>query len=275
MTRPRTLVGAVVYDPKVVTIWDGIKDHFAKKGCPIDCVFYSTYSLMVDALLAGHIGIAWNSPLAWVDAQRRTGGACRAIAMRDTDRDRVTRLVARADSGLLRIEDLRGHTFATGASDSPQATLIPLRALRRHGLTPNSDVQIRPFDVMVGKHGDHIGGEQDALRSVIARENDACAILDLNWERWLADGTADEATLRVIGSTDHFDHCNFTVLSSFPRDLEREWLAALFAMRYDDPEQRKLMDMEGLHEWLPGRTSGYGPLTEAAEQERFFETEAQ
>ena len=274
MSRARVLVGAVIYDPKVVTIWDGIKDHFAKTGCPIDYVFYSHYSLMVDALVAGHIDIAWNSPLAWVDTVRRTGGGCRAIAMRDTDRDRVTHLIARRDAAVERIEDLRARTFATGASDSPQATLLPLRTLRRHGLVPHSDVRVRRFDVMVGKHGDHIGGEQDALRSVVARGSDACAVLDLNWARWLADGTADEATLRVIGSTDRFDHCNFTALESFPGDLEREWTAALFDMRYDEPAHRELMDMEGLTAWLPGRSTGYGPLTEAVDQERFFEREA-
>ncbi len=89
------LVGAVVYDPKVVVIWEIIKDFFKSEGCPMDSVFYSNYELQVDALLAGHIHIAWNSPLAWVDAQRRNSGKCRAIAMRDTDRDRITHWIVR------------------------------------------------------------------------------------------------------------------------------------------------------------------------------------
>src|SRR5689334_12622343 len=67
MDRPIT-VGAVVYDPKVIVIWDIIKQFFAAEGCPTECAFYSTYELQVDALMAGSIEIAWNSPLAWVDA---------------------------------------------------------------------------------------------------------------------------------------------------------------------------------------------------------------
>ena len=120
------LVGAVVYDPKVVVIWDIIKDFFQHEGCPIDYVFYSNYELQVDALLSGHIHIAWNSPLAWVDAQRRSGNACRALAMRDTDRDRVTHIIVRRDSGIQSVTELRGKTVATGAKDSPQATLLPI-----------------------------------------------------------------------------------------------------------------------------------------------------
>jgi ABC-type phosphate/phosphonate transport system substrate-binding protein len=264
------LVGAVIYDPKVVVIWDIIKDYFHAEGCPIDYVFYSNYELQVDALLSRHIDIAWNSPLAWVDAQRRSGGRCRAIAMRDTDRDRVTHIVSRRDSNIARISDLRGKTLATGALDSPQATLLPIHFLQETGLSPSVDFKIRRFDVMVGKHGDHIGGELHALRSLQQLESDACAILDLNWERWQADGTAEGATLTSLGTTKPFDHCNFTVMEEFPPAREEQWLDALFRMSYENPQHREMMDMEGLKEWLPGRTSGYAALTEATNQQNFF-----
>src|SRR5450432_4121343 len=92
------LVGAVVYDPKVVVIWDIIKEFFEANGCPMDYVFYSNYELQVKSLLEGTIHVAWNSPLAWLDAQHRSGSACRAIAMRDTDRDRVSHIVSAIDS---------------------------------------------------------------------------------------------------------------------------------------------------------------------------------
>lgn len=268
---PPILVGAVIYDPKVALIWDIIKRFFEAEGCPMDCVFYSNYKLQVDALLAGHIQIAWNSPLAWVDAQRRTGGACRAVAMRDTDRDRVSHIIVRKESDITSAASLRGKTLATGARDSPQATLLPLHLLRQHGLTPGRDFTLRRFDLLVGKHGDHIGGEQEALRSLQQGESDACAVLDLNWERWRADGTADPDRLAVLATTQPFDHCNFTVLDSFPLDDEQRWTRVLFTMNYDNPAHREMMDMEGLKAWLPGRTAGYAALTEAVNQQRFFE----
>ena len=63
------LMGAVAYDPKVVTIWDGFRDWFADQGFDFDYVLYSNYERQVEALLAGHIDVAWNSPLAWVRAR--------------------------------------------------------------------------------------------------------------------------------------------------------------------------------------------------------------
>ena len=40
----------------------------------------------------------------------------------------------------------------------------------------------------------------------------------------------------------------------------------LFAMRYDDPAMRRLLDLEGLKEWKPGRTSGYALLERAVDR---------
>jgi hypothetical protein len=51
-------------------------------------------------------------------------GACRAIAMRDSDRDLTTKIIARVNSTLSTLADLKGKTLAVSASDSPQATLF-------------------------------------------------------------------------------------------------------------------------------------------------------
>ena len=262
-------IGAVLYDPKVSTIWQIIRDFFESNNCPVDVSFYSTYELQVEAMLRGELDIAWNSPLAWVDSQRRSGGTCRAIAMRDTDRDRVTHLVVRAE-GPENIEQLRGKTFATGAKDSPQATLIPIGLLQRSGFEPGRDFTVRRFDVLVGKHGDHIGGEKDAFECLRAGEADACAMLDLNWLSWTADGTIDPNRFRILATTDRFDHCVFTVPQAFPEEREQLWLETLYSMSYENPDHREMMDLEGLKEWLPGRTSGFAALTDATERQDFF-----
>jgi ABC-type phosphate/phosphonate transport system substrate-binding protein len=268
---PPLRVGAVMYDPKVSVIWEIIREFFEARACPIDVKFYSTYEGQVSALLDKTLDIAWNSPLAWLDAQRRSGGGCRAIAMRDTDRDRVSYVVARRDDAVHSLTDLRGRTIALGAIDSPQATLLPLGQLRRDGLDPASDLTVRRFDVLVGKHGDHVGGEREALACLQDGEASACAMLDLNWDGWIADGTIDAQRFAVIARTDPFDHCVFTVRQDMDAGTERRWLDALFAMRYDDPAHRDMMDLEGLKAWLPGRTSGFGPLSAAVASERFFE----
>lgn len=264
-------VGAVLYDPKVSVIWDIIREFFDAQGCPIDVTFYSTYDLQVRGLMDGAIDVAWNSPLAWLDAQRRSGDRCRAIAMRDTDRDRVSHIVTRA-KGPATLDGLRGSIVALGAEDSPQATLIPLGLLRRARLVPDRDFTIRRFDVLVGKHGDHVGGELEAFQSLRRGEAQAAAMLDLNWDAWTRDGTIDPGEFRILATTDRFDHCVFTVREEWDRGAERAWLAALYGMSYERPEHRHMMDLEGLKAWVPGRVSGFAALAEAVRNERFFES---
>jgi ABC-type phosphate/phosphonate transport system substrate-binding protein len=261
------VVGAVLYDPKVSVIWEIIRDFFEAQGVPMDVVFYTNYETQVRALLGGHLDVAWNSPLAWVESDRLSGGGCRAIAMRDTDRDRVTRFVTRKGSGLRSLEDLRGGVLAVGAKDSPQATLIPVGTLQQRGLEPGRDFEVRRFDVLVGKHGDHIGGERDALRCLERGEAGASTMLDLNWDAWVADGTIDPQRYEVFASTPRFDHCVFTVRNDFDPEREARWLSALMSMSYDDPRHREMMDLEGLKRWEPGRTTGFGPLQDAVDRQ--------
>src|SRR5262245_40294034 len=120
MDRP-ILVGAVAYDPRVVPIWDGLREYFREAGPPIDYVLFSNYERQVRALLAGHIDIAWNTNVAWVRVHRRTGGACRALAMRDVDARFTSVFVARAGVAVESLADLRGKCVALGSADSAQA----------------------------------------------------------------------------------------------------------------------------------------------------------
>jgi len=267
------LVGAVIYDPKVSVIWEIIARFFADRGCAMDTVFYTNYELQVDALLAGHVDIAWNSPLAWVDARRRSGDTCRAIAMRDTDRDRRTHLLVRAEAPVREESDLRGRTVAVGAVDSPQATLLPIHHLERAGLRPGRDFDVLRHDVLVGKHGDHVGGERDALGALLEGRADAAAVLDLNWKQWSADGTVDPARVRILTTTAPFDHCNFTITRALAPERADEWTRVLLSMDYANPDHREMMDLEGLTAWLPGRTSGYDALEAAVDEQAFFARE--
>ena len=143
----RVILGAVAYDPKVVTIWEGFKTWFAEQGLEFDYVLYSNYERQVEAHFAGHVDVAWNSPLAWIEAERLAqarGREARAIAMRDSDQDLTSVVVAKAGSEIKTVQDLKGKRLAVGAHDSPQATLIPLEHLAAQGL----DVEAARVDVV-------------------------------------------------------------------------------------------------------------------------------
>ncbi|MBV8297458.1 MAG: PhnD/SsuA/transferrin family substrate-binding protein [Acidimicrobiia bacterium] len=271
------LLGAVAYDPKVVTIWDGFRRWFTTRGLAFDYVLYSNYERQVEDLLDGRVHVAWNSPLAWVRSRRAAaarGVRVSAPVMRDTDRDLTSIVIVAADSAITDAADLRNQTIATGAVDSPQATLLTLDCLRGSGVEPGRDFIVRRFDVGVGLHGDHVGGERDAARALVAGEVDAACILAANHLVFTREGTLPNGSTRVVVETVPFDHCNMTVNDdAAPSALVEQFTELLLDMDYGDAEVRPLLDMEGLKQWVSGRLEGYRALEQAVDNARFYDAD--
>jgi phosphonate transport system substrate-binding protein len=272
------LMGAVAYDPKVVTIWGGFRSWLLAHGLPFDFILYSHYERQVEDLVQGRIHAAWNSPLAWIRAQRlaqANGRHVKPLVMRDTDRGLRSVILVRSESKYEELSDLEGKTIAVGAVDSPQATLIPCSLFRAAGLTPGEKVTIRRFDVGVGLHGDHIGGERDAARALLAGDVEAAAIIDVNHLLFGREGTLPAGSTCVLAQTSTYDHCNMTTIDEAPEDLIRQFRELLLSMSYADPEVRPLLDLEGLSVWQEGRSTGYGLLETAVDEEGFYDTRGQ
>jgi ABC-type phosphate/phosphonate transport system substrate-binding protein len=284
------LLGAVAYDQKVVTIWDGFRAWLRSSGLDFDYVLYSNYERQVRDLVDGRIDVAWNSPLAWVRARRLAaarGVTLTPVTMRDTDCDLRSVIAVRADSPVASIADLAGRVVATGAVDSPQGTLLPLSLLRSAGLVPGVGVAVRRFDIGVGLHGDHVGGERDAARALFAADPadrvDAACMIDSNLLLFGREGVLPAGAVRVLAQTPAYDHCTMTAGPSATAagghgeaggaggnsDISR-FGALLLGMDYADAELRPLLDLEGLKEWRPPRLSGYEQLERAVDEAGFY-----
>jgi phosphonate transport system substrate-binding protein len=269
------MLGAVAYAPKVVTIWEGFKAYFAERGCAFDYLLYSNYERQVEAQFAGDIAFAWNSPLAWIRADRiarSRGETVLPLAMRDSDIDLHSILVVRTGSAVQDLDGLRGTTVGLGAIDSPQATLIPLDHLRHAGgLVAGRDYTARHFDVLGGKHGDHIGGERDAAAALMRDEIDAAWMISGNYRLFANEGTLPAGGTRIVAATGAFDHCNMTVSPGVAQDDIRRFGEILLAMDWNDAQVRPLLELEGLKAWQPGRASGYALLDRAVTEENFYD----
>jgi len=262
MSAPELLLGAVAYDPKVVTIWEGIRDHFRENGVAFDFALFSNYERQVRELLAGHVDVAWDTPLAHVRVRRATGGRSLSLGMRDSDRDFRSRLVARRGAGVAGPRDLAGKVLAVGSRDSTQARILPLHFLRAAG-APLESARVLAFDTDLGKHGDTGTSELDVLAAVREGRADAGVVGDLVWLAEQAAGHVDPRVVEAVWTTPPFDHCMFDALPTLPPETADAFRRALFAMRWDDPRHRRLLQLEGLKTWMPPREEGYESLVAA------------
>ncbi|MGH9314144.1 MAG: phosphate/phosphite/phosphonate ABC transporter substrate-binding protein [Vicinamibacterales bacterium] len=273
-------VGAVAYDPKVVTIWEGMRRYFhAEARLPVEVVLFQSYEAQVLALLADpsaagpSIDIGWNTNLAYLQSLRWSGGRCHAVAMRDTDVGWTTKIIALAGGPVRSIDDLRGRTLALGSRDSGHAAIMPVHFLSELGLGEGRDYRTLRFDLDLGKHGDTGTSELDVLRAVMDGRADAGAVGSPFWagveqQRLLPAGSVVE-----IWSSAPYSHCMFTARPGLSPDVSRRFAAALYAMDFDKPSHRPILEAEGLRRWVPPY-DGYGSLAKACEQLGIFERQA-
>src|SRR3984957_1517769 len=182
-------VGAVAYDPKVVTIWEGMRRYFHEEAhLPVEVVLFQSYEMQVAALLAQpgdsppRIDIAWNTNLAYLQAEAWSKASCRPIAMRDTDIGWTSKIVAVTGGPIATLADLKNRTSALGSRDSVHAAILPVHFLEHEGLTEGKDYRTLRFNSDMGKHGDTGASEVEVVRAVLDGRADAGAIGSPFWK---------------------------------------------------------------------------------------------
>lgn len=273
MADPTILMGAVAYDPKVVTIWEGMREHFQEHGVALDFALFSSYERQIEALLGGHIDVSWSSAIAHVRVKRRTEGKSLGLAMRDRDRDVCAKILVRREVGLRKLTDLHGKTLAVGTRDSVQARILPLYYLKQAGVDLGQ-VKIHAFDGNLGKHGDTGASELEVLAAVHSGKAQAGAVGSLVWGAEQAAGNVDPRIVDVLWTTPCFDLRIFDAMPTLPAEKIEALRRILTEMSYANPKHRKILDMEGMRRWLPGREQSYAPVRAAMEEigDRLLET---
>ena len=278
-SRGTLLIGAVAGSPAVVTIWQGMRDFFRGSPVEIDVVLYSSYARMTQALIAGHIDVAWNTNMAWVQTVRLMDGKCRALAMRDTDLAFTSIFLGRRGAGFRGLEDLRGRRLAIGWANSAQAAILPLHYVRHSGLGPDDVAILRPesgyaagapaaldLAACLGAPDSDPHGEAAAVREVLEGRADAAVVGLRHWEQIRTRETG-ELPVEKFWETPGYAHCIFTARDTIAQDVVDAWLERLYQMDWNNPDHRKLMEMEWVHRWVPPETTGYQSLFDAVEEQ--------
>lgn len=278
------LLGAVAYDPKVVGIWDIIRDYSNEYGCKLDYVLFSNYERQVDSLLKGHIDIAWNTNVAWIRTLYATDNKAKAIAMRDTDLTWSTKFVVKKDSKIKNLEDLKGKKLGVGSADSSQANIMAIYYLNKNGLKikesdiNNSEIDKESVNIIrynsdLGKHGDTGRSEWDVLEGLKNGSLDAGTIGSKTWIRILEEGLYPDGELISFYTSPDFCHCNFSVMPNIDSEISDNFVKMLMSQKKENPIIKKMMAMEGLNEWIitgEKELKGYDTLYEAMREQKLL-----
>jgi phosphate/phosphite/phosphonate ABC transporter binding protein len=165
---------------------------------------------------AGAVDIGSFSPFAYVDAER--GGKIRIIAQSVIDGSATYRgfIVARKDSGLKTLTDLKGKRFAFVDLKSASGYVYPRAMLVEKGINPDTFFKETIF---AGDHKKVIGDVLDKVVDAGATYDNALGIAK-------ASGMASD-DLAVIASTDPIPHDAIAVRIGLDEGLAKKIQTAL------------------------------------------------
>jgi phosphonate transport system substrate-binding protein len=267
MSEATLLLGAVAYDTKVLALWEAMREHLRPLGITLDFALYNSYERQVEALLGGHIDIAYDGPLAHVRAKKRAEGRLITLGMRDIDRDFQTKILVRRDAGIRALTDLHDKRIAVGSRDSVQARILPLHFLKKAGVDL-ARLDLLPFESDLGKHGDTPQSELDVLAAVHDGRAQACAVGSVIWQAQQSGGHIDPHRVETLWTTPAYSHHALDALPSLADTRAQAFQRVLFDLRWNNPKHRKLLEFEGMRQWVACREQGYAELEAALDDQK-------
>jgi ABC-type phosphate/phosphonate transport system substrate-binding protein len=252
------LVGATAGNPDTaVTIWNAIRQWFGANQLEIEYALYSSYNALCGALLRGEVDIAWNAPMAHAQSLLVSAGACQTLAMRDTDENVATVIIARSDAGIDRLEDLRGRRLALGIMTSTELRLIPVYELRRAGLDVEADCVLVDLEPREYPGGGRWVDDSLIFNAVLDGFAEAGTIFVPRLERLLQKAGPRASEVKVVWRSAPFCHCAFTARPGLPAPVRDRFVDLLLSMDAVDPKVAEMMRLEHLQRWVPAHESGW------------------
>jgi len=258
------LVGATAADPRnVVVVWNAIRRWFNERGMPFEYALFSTYDAMCRALLDGAVDVAWNAPMAHAQSLMSSGGSCHTLAMRDTDQDVATVIIALTSSGITTVDDLRGRTVAVGVPSSTELRLIPAHQLRAQGFDLETDCVHAEIEARPASNGIRWVDDFLIFDAVKDGRADAGVLFEPMLDHLVRKRGLAPEDVTVVWRSEPFCHCAFTARPELPGDVAQRFVEVLTAMDPKDPSIGEAMRLENVTRWLPATDDGWNGVIEA------------
>jgi phosphonate transport system substrate-binding protein len=212
------------------------------------------YAATVEGLAAKKLDLVWYGGFTSVQAARRLNGNATRLAMRQEDAEFKSVFVARPDSAIKGLPDLKGRTFAFGSVSSTSGHLMPRYFLLQAGVTPEKDL----------KQVAYSGAHDATALWVESGKVEAGALNFLVWDKLVQQRKVDLARVNVFYTTPPYVDYVWTVRGDLDKGLQDKITAAFLKLDYANPEHRKLLDLHRTRKYIRARDAEWKGVEEAA-----------
>ncbi len=225
-----------------------------KLGMKVEFTPVSDYPAAVESLVNKKVDVVWFGGFTFVQANIRSGGKVVPIAQREEDTRFQSVFIAKTDSGIKSLADMKGKQVSFGSQSSTSGHLMPRSFLLAAGIEPEKDFRRIAYS----------GAHDATIASVVSGKVDAAALDITVWRKFVAENKVDTKAVDVFYTTPGYFNYNWSVHADMPADLRERIKQALLALDPAVPEQAEILRLNRATRYIPTEAANYKGLETAA-----------
>jgi phosphonate transport system substrate-binding protein len=223
-------------------------------GMKVEFTPVTDYPAAVEALVGKKVDLVWFGGFTHVQANLRSGGRIIPIAQREEDSQFRSVFIAKTDSGIKTLADMKGRQVSFGSQSSTSGHLMPRSFLLQAGLDPEKDFKRIAYS----------GAHDATIASVVSGKVDAAALDITVWRKFVAENRVDTKAVDVFFTTAPYFNYNWSVHADMPAPLRERITKALLDLSPATPEGKEILALHRATRYVPTKAENYKGLETAA-----------
>jgi len=230
--------------------------QYLEKTVGMQVVFtpVNDYPAAVEALVNKKVDLVWFGGFTHVQANIRSGGKIVPLAQREEDTKFQSVFIAKTDSGIKSLADMKGKQVSFGSQSSTSGHLMPRSYLLAANINPEQDFRRIAYS----------GAHDATIASVVSGKVDAAALDITVWRKFVTENKVDTKAVDVFHTTPGYFNYNWSVHADMPAALQARIKAALLALNPSNPEHAEILRLNRASRYIETRPENYKGLEAAA-----------
>lgn len=225
-----------------------------KLGMKVQFTPVTDYPAAVESLVNKKVDLVWFGGFTFVQANIRSGGKIVPLAQREEDTRFQSVFIAKTDSGIKSLNDMKGRQVSFGSQSSTSGHLMPRSYLLQANIDPEKDFKRIAYS----------GAHDATIASVVSGKVDAAALDITVWKKFVTEKRVDTQSVNVFYTTPPYFNYNWSVHAEMPADLREKIKTALLALDPAVPEQAEILKLNRATRYLSTTPENYKGLESAA-----------
>ena len=212
------------------------------------------YPAAVESLVNKKVDLVWFGGFTFVQASIRSGGKIVPLAQREEDTKFQSVFIAKTNSGIKTLTDMKGKQGSFGSQSSTSGHLMPRSFLLQANIEPEKDFKRIAYS----------GAHDATIASVVSGKVDAAALDITVWQKFVAENKVNTQDVNVFFTTPPYFNYNWSVHADMPVQQREKIKAALLGLNPANPEHAEILKLNRATRYVTTTPENYKGLESAA-----------